>query len=106
MPVHQRIFYKRVGMVHLSEDSQQLTIRAQDIQNEKQLLEAIYEFGDVCFLRLPIPDEQHKSSVLTGIKTLMPKVVSRLRKSATLIIYGDVVDLVHVHEAVSHLLRY
>jgi hypothetical protein len=42
-------------MTHLSEDRCRLTITFHSVQTNHELLNAVHGFGDVCFLRLPIP---------------------------------------------------
>jgi site-specific DNA-methyltransferase (adenine-specific) len=93
-------------MTHLSEDSRRLTITFHSVQNNRELLNVIHGFEDVCFLRLPVPDEENRKSSLEGVGELVAEVGKRLARSATLVIFGDTVDLVHVHQAVSSTLHY
>src|SRR5258708_1752096 len=66
----------------------------------------MFGFKDVCLLRLPVPGLEEKNAVLDGIRELAVEISKRLTKSATLVVFGDVVDLVHFHAAVANLLHY
>lgn len=93
-------------MSHLSEGSRQLSITFHNVQSNRELLNAIHGFEDVCFLRLPIPDEENSKSPLEGVGELIAEVGKRLARSATLVVFGDIVDLVHVHQVASTTLHY
>ncbi len=93
-------------MVHLSEESRRLKIKKQEITAHQQLREATEAYSDVCFLRLPIADEAEKRAALENVGDTVGQIAEHLQSGATLIVYGDVVDLVRVHASVADLLRY
>ena len=93
-------------MTHLSENSRRLTISTQTIESKQTLFDSVFGFGDVCFLRLPVAEERNKGASLIGVGELVAQVSERLLKSATLLIYGDVADLVHVHAVLANRLHY
>jgi DNA modification methylase len=93
-------------MVHLSEESRPLLIRKHQVITTQQLFTCVDGWSDVCFLRLPIATENEKRASLKDIGETVVWVAERLGSSATLIVYGDVVDLVRVHTAVASMLRY
>lgn len=90
-------------MPHLSENSQPLAIKNFAPGNQTEFLENIHNFNDVTLIRLPLPDA--KTSIV-GTGNLIREVVERLGENATLILLGDVTDLVHIHAAINDLLRY
>lgn len=93
-------------MVHLSEEGSRLRIKKQQITTHQQILEATEAYSDVCFLRLPISDDAEKLAALENVGDTVGQIAERLQSGATLIVYGDVVDLVRVHASVAGLLRY
>lgn len=92
-------------MVHLSEDSHKLIVTTTRIQSQHDLAEAVKSLNGVCFLRLPVPTEKEKTA-LAEVDEIVSSVGDLLAQNATLIIYGDVIDLVHIHTAISSKLRY
>lgn len=93
-------------MVHLSENSRRLSIQLHSAENEQDLYRSLLRFGDVCFLRLPLAEGRESSSFSMRVGEIVKQVSKQLTRHATLIVFGDVVDLVHVHAAVASLLRY
>lgn len=93
-------------MVHLSEDSHRLRITEFFPKNAHEVYHSVRDFNDVCFLRLPVPRVKEQHTVLCDVGTLVSEVSERLGKNATLIVFGDVSDLVHVHAEAGTRLRY
>lgn len=93
-------------MAHLSEDSQRLTIREMHIEAIQQLETSVCDFPDVCFIRLPISQHDGQSGHLNNIQAIADLVGRNLRAGSTLIVYGDVIDLVHSHDILAQYLRY
>jgi site-specific DNA-methyltransferase (adenine-specific) len=93
-------------MTHWSEGAHQLSVTFHDAQSTKVLLEDIRGFNDVCLLRLPTPSSDSAKTFLKDSRQLVRDVCSVLGSKATLVVIGDIVDLVHVHEGLSELVRY
>jgi DNA modification methylase len=93
-------------MVHLSENSSRLNINEMQFDHEDELYRNLHEYGDICLLRLPIPDENEQRTHLQGIGTLIRNIADQLAEQATVIVFGDVADLVHVHAEMDKHLHY
>ncbi len=93
-------------MGHLSEGSQRLSIEMIDIASREELLTRSVGLADVCVLRLPVADEGPGKTYLQGAADLTAEVAARLRNTATLIVIGDVADLVEVHSRLAQHLQY
>lgn len=93
-------------MVHLSEDSRHLLITTQTVETFEELRHTVTGFNDVCVVRLPMPDYKNRHMSLYGVGLLVEDIAERLAETATLIVLGDVTDLVHVHAVAGSYLRY
>lgn len=93
-------------MTHLSEGSRRLRITEVRPQSFKDLMGSVTGFGDVYLVRLPFPPEDRLTSPLQNLAETTSAIASAINTGATLIVLGDVEDLVHVHEAASKHLRY
>jgi DNA modification methylase len=91
-------------MVHRSEDCRRLIISEHFVPGEDEFLRNIQGFADICFVRLPVPND-HRTS-LRGAGELVANAAERLGEGAILIVFGNVIDLVHVHACVPPTLRY
>lgn len=93
-------------MVHLSEESHPLRITTAKFTTRSELLADIEGYSDVCFLRLPTSIAEQQGKQLQDVGTLVAEISRRLIQKSTLIVFGDVSDLVHVHEQVNSRLHY
>jgi len=93
-------------MLHQSENSRRLNIESLFVRDEQALIESSRGFGDVCFIRLPTHQNHLSQTRLTHAGAIVSKVGQLLSHNATLIIFGEVLDLVHIHATVSTSLRY
>jgi DNA modification methylase len=93
-------------MVHLSENNHRLSIIASPFESRKELYESVRGFGDVCFLRLPVPEKRKQNTYLDGLGKLVAHIGEQLAEGATLIVFGDVTELVHVHAEIGSKLQY
>lgn len=94
-------------MTHLSEGGQRLALRHRAVQSRDDLLNQVRGFSDVCLVRLPgcnSPDAYRQP--LEEIGALVAQVAASLAPDATLIMLGDVVDLVLVQAAMPTSVRY
>ncbi len=93
-------------MAHLSESSQRLAITTHCPKNIDDALFSINDFSDVCFLRLPVCEEQGVATPLKGVGELVTSLSDRLKPGATLIVFGDVIDLARLNSTISQSTRY
>lgn len=93
-------------MTHLSEDTKRLTIEQVSIEDAGTLLKMAGEFNDACLIILPAGSPTDYSNRLDAVETLLSDFASRLGPEATLIVMGEVIDLVKAHVAISPAARY
>lgn len=93
-------------MAHLSENASPLNIEMISTNNALLLMKRVEAFNGVCFLRLPAGEQQHLHTVSPSMHDMITSISLSLRESSTLLVYGNVVDLVHVHEQISSILQY
>lgn len=93
-------------MVHLSEGSRRLDIRVTSPETQQALVQSAARYNDVYFVRLPTPHLDAMSIPLDGVGTMISSITDQLGDQATLIVFGEAVDLVHVHQAVESHLRF
>jgi len=94
-------------MAHFSENSHRLAIRHPKVSDHQELLALVSETNEVVTLRLPAfssPDLFDKP--LEGIEKLVSDVAESLGPQATLVIIGEIIDLVKVLESLSEEVRY
>lgn len=70
-----------------------------------ELLKTASEFKDVFFVRLPFPTA-HERGTLTNLDEALRLISERLQRGATVIVFGDVSDLIQVHRCVESSLQY
>lgn len=92
-------------MAHLSENSQRLAITISTPQDGADLIASTYGLNEVCFIKLPIGDKA-QANFLSSAGQLVREISANLSPQATLIVLGDVSDLVHIHAEVEAILRY
>lgn len=93
-------------MAHLSEESRRLTITLHRPENREDVTSAGAGFSDVCLVRLPVAEDLSGVSPLEGAADLVAGISRNLEVGATLIVFGDIADLVRLHPAVSEAMRY
>jgi DNA modification methylase len=92
-------------MVHLSENSARLAVREIAVHDRSALLAEISRCTDVCLLRLPA-DRAGRGCTLDGIGPLIAESAGLIGPQATLVIVGDVIELVQVHAVLASSWRY
>lgn len=93
-------------MPHLSVNSKPLSVKQIAVQGRETLISKTHDFTGVCVLRLPTCMPTEYTARLQGIGELVSDVATSLNPEATLIILGEVVDLVQVHTALASHMRY
>ncbi|MBL8131743.1 MAG: site-specific DNA-methyltransferase [Anaerolineae bacterium] len=93
-------------MVHLSEECRRLDIKTACPGSQQELLESIANFDDAFLVRLPTPHLAEMSTPLEGVGAMFASIADQLGDRATLIVFGETVDLVHVHQAIGSCLRF
>jgi DNA modification methylase len=94
-------------MAHLSENTKPLTVRQLSVKAKEDLFKATSGFNDVCVIRLPAfikPDCYGEH--IENIGSLVKNVAEDLGGNATLIILGEVVDLVQIQVEMPSNIRY
>ncbi len=89
-------------MVHWSENSTSLRI-AYNVTRNKEALNAQSQSAEVCIVVLPSHPPTHK---VRGLRDLLTDFPANLSPNATLIVLGEVTDLVHIHPIISRSMRY
>lgn len=94
-------------MAHISENSHPLHIKQVVVQSRDELLKASRGLTDVCIVRLPACNTTSEyNRPLNSVGELIAEIADDLGPSATLIILGEVIDLVQVQAKMSASVRY
>lgn len=94
-------------MAHISENSHPLLVKQISVHSCDDLLGASKEFPDVCIIRLPACKSANEyNRPLNYAGELVAKVSDGLGPSATLIVLGEVIDLVQVQAQMPTSVRY
>jgi site-specific DNA-methyltransferase (adenine-specific) len=93
-------------MTHLSEDSKRLTVNSVLISKQDTLPSQLKDFNDVCLLILPLPLQNERSNSVEAVNALVDTVANNLGTEATLITFGETIDLVHAHARLSTSMQY
>jgi len=93
-------------MAHVSENSKTLQIQYAAIHNTDALLNKAKYCSDVCLVILPCGDPCDASQRLNKICELTAELCCRLGPDATLVVIGEVVDLVDVHQTLNEIMHY
>lgn len=93
-------------MTHRSENSIPLTITHQPVTHITGLLAALAGFNDVALFRMPFLPEYSRQPLVAAGETIWTDAVSGLGENATLIVVGDVEQLVHFHTSVANAAHY
>lgn len=94
-------------MAHISENSHPLQIKCISVQSHEDLYRASKGLTDVCVVRLPacnIPSDYNHP--LKRVGQLVARIADNLGPAATLIILGEVIDLVQVQADMPSSVRY
>lgn len=91
-------------MAHWSENGKHLDIKYSKINRPGELSEKTKGLSDVCVIVLPA--SQRHDYRLEGVDNLISDVPNNLGENATLIVMGEVVDLVLVHATLCSSMRY
>lgn len=93
-------------MTHFTEDGHRLVITIHHAQDAKQFQSLVVRFNDVVFLRLPTSDAHPLRAPLANVGKVVHDIVRYLGSQATVVVVGEVVDLVNVHTELSNWLTY
>jgi DNA modification methylase len=93
-------------MVHMSEQSQRLSISYENVRSLDDIFITLRPKNQVVFVRLPACSSSEPKTSLKDIEVVIPKIIKSLGTDATVIVFGEPIDLVHVHSLVSKTLRY
>lgn len=94
-------------MAHISENSCPLRVEQVVVQSRKKLIAISKGLTDVCIVRLPacntVAEYNHP---LESVGELVAEIAKGLGPAATLVILGEVIDLVQVQAQMSDVVRY
>ncbi|MBI3242873.1 MAG: site-specific DNA-methyltransferase [Chloroflexi bacterium] len=94
-------------MTHISENSHPLRVRQIAVQSREELLAASKGLTDVCIVRLPACNTASEyNRPLNSVGELVARVDDNLGPSATLVVLGEVIDLVQVQAQMPASVRY
>lgn len=93
-------------MPHLSENSQRLSITIHSVHSVEDTLHEVFGFNDVCVIRLPVAHYEEHHHCLDHSRVPIQKIADTLGSDATLIVIGQVNDLVHIHRMIEKIVRY
>ncbi|MCJ7655619.1 MAG: site-specific DNA-methyltransferase [Dehalococcoidia bacterium] len=93
-------------MAHWSENARRLKVKYSVIKSKEELSDEVTHLNDVCLIILPSSGQQDYRLRLRGIDELLSDLSIRLGPNATLIVLGEVVDLVRVHAVLTPSMRY
>lgn len=93
-------------MAHWSENSKRLKIKYYRIEDANALFDKSHYSSDVILMVLPSGDPCDSSKRLNEIRELIADMCCRLKFDSILIIVGEVVDLVDVHQGINEMMNY
>jgi site-specific DNA-methyltransferase (adenine-specific) len=93
-------------MSHFSEASKPLAVECLSAATEAELLNQTQDFADVCVLRLPAHIDQPSHYRLDDVSRLVQQVVDVIPQQTTLVIIGEIIDLVQVHSAINDQMNF
>lgn len=94
-------------MAHFSENSRHLEIVHYLVTNRDELFSVCKDLSDVCVITLPANEDFNQiSQPLTGIGDLIAETSKNLGENATLIVLGEVIDLVQVQSKIPDVFMY
>ncbi|WP_013321365.1 DNA methyltransferase [Gloeothece verrucosa] len=94
-------------MAHISENAKPLQGKIINIDPQNLSLKQVDELTDVCLIWLPcFNDELLNNTPLQKIPHIIPQITEKLGGKATLIIVGEIIDLIQVQEQISSSLHF
>jgi len=93
-------------MAHVSENTKSLSIREVKASTPDNLLALTKRLNDVCLIRLPAFVSEGLNGPIPGVGELIAGVADNLGELATLIILGEIIDLVEIQAKQPASLRY
>lgn len=94
-------------MAHISENVQPLKVKYIYIESQDALERETCGFTDVCIIRLPpCKNPSYSKNSLQDIGKIVANVATNLEKQATLIILGEIIDLVQIQADMPAAVRY
>jgi len=93
-------------MTHLSENSTRLDVRYISLADRNYDSEQLAGVIDVAIILLPILKQGQRNNPTGLIKDILDTVTERLGEKSTLVIIGEVPDLVHAHAHLSFSMTY
>lgn len=93
-------------MAHYSENSKRLKIQYNRLQDTNELFNKVNYCSDVTLIVLPSGDPCDNSLRLDKIRELISDFSCKLRTEATLIVVGEVIDLVDLHNCFNEIMNY
>jgi hypothetical protein len=93
-------------MTHFTEDAHSLTIERLQVGEGAQV-QAAYNWDDVCLIKLPsLQSEADYDCPLTYVDRFVGEIAANLGPSSTLVILGEVIDLIEVQAHMPETVRY
>lgn len=94
-------------MAHISENSHSLRVNEIVPQNRDELLKASKGLTDVCIVRLPaLSSANEYNRALDSVGELIAEIANGLGPLASLVVLGEVIDLVQVQTQMPPTIRY
>ena len=93
-------------MTHHSEDCQRLSIHRILVNKPEEILDLTNNFSDVAVFRLPSHKAGQDNLRLENIDQIIAAITSNLGDNVTLVIIGEVIDLVAVHATLAQVFQY
>lgn len=94
-------------MAHISDSTYPLQIKQVPVRTRRELLTTSKGLNDVCVIRLPACKNPKKYTLpLNFVGELIAEIAKSLGPSATLVVLGEVIDLVQVQAHMSPSVRY
>lgn len=93
-------------MTHWSENTRRLKVGYNTIKSRGELIEKSRHLTDVCLIVLPPSGRPGDGLRLKGNDQLLSDLAVNLGTNATVIVLGEVVDLVQVHAVLASSMRY
>ncbi|AKB19047.1 site-specific DNA-methyltransferase [Methanosarcina sp. WWM596] len=92
--------------MHVSEDSKPLKTQYYKVTDPNDLVNKTANYNEVCIIILPPVKLEERHKPIANIRDLFIDIAESLGPNSVLVTVGEIIDLVHVHDAVSSNLRY
>ncbi len=94
-------------MAHISENSKRLIIKKKFLKSKIDLSKKMDGLSDVCIIKLPsIKASTNRNAPIIDIGHTVAEAAEKLGDNSTLVVIGEVIDLVQVQSCMSAALRY